>query len=193
MRLFSTLYDWMLRWAQHPHAPYYLAGLSFAESSFFPVPPDIMLAPMTLAKPRRAWRYALLTTIASTLGGIFGYLLGLLFFALIQPYLQKLGYLPAYEQIHHWFNAWGFWIMFIAGFSPLPYKLFTIAAGTLHIHLIPFVIASFTGRGARFFLVAGLIRWGGEPMQRLLRRYVDTLGWLTVLILVLAYLVYRYY
>jgi membrane protein YqaA with SNARE-associated domain len=191
MRLFSALYNLVMRWAKHRHAPYYLACLSFTESSFFPIPPDVMLAPMALARPQRAWWYAFLTTITSTLGGLFGYLIGLFFIALIYPYLQHLGYQPAYDRIQQWFNAWGFWIIFIAGFSPVPYKLFTIAAGALHIHLISFIIASFIGRGSRFFLVAGLMLWGGEPMERLLKRYIDILGWATIGLGVLAYCIYR--
>lgn len=151
MKLFSALYDRVMKWARHSHAQYYLAILSFAESSFFPIPPDVMLAPMSLAKPRSALWYALLTTITSTLGGIFGYVIGVFFFTLIHPYLVRFGYWPVYSQIQHYFNVWGFWIIFIAGFSPLPYKLFTIAAGTMHIALVPFIIASFIGRGSRFF------------------------------------------
>lgn len=190
MKLFSALYDRVMNWAKHPHAQYYLAILSFAESSFFPIPPDVMLAPMSLAKPRSAWWYAFLTTITSTLGGIFGYVIGVFFFALIHPYLIKFGYWPVYLQIQQCFNAWGFWIIFIAGFSPLPYKLFTIAAGTMHIALVPFIIASFIGRGSRFFLVSGLMMWGGEPMELLLRRYIDRIAWAALLIIAAGCLIF---
>lgn len=193
MRIFSSIYNKMMQWAAHPHAQYYLGVLSFLESSVFPIPPDVMLAPMSLAKPKSAWWYAFLTTITSVLGGLFGYVIGMFFFAIIHPWLIKFGYWDTYLQVKEWFNTWGFWIIFIAGFSPLPYKLFTIAAGTVEIALLPFTIASFIGRGSRFFLVAALMYWGGEPMERMLRRHVDRIGWITVLVLLFAYLCWYFF
>lgn len=180
----------MMLWARHPHAIYYLGILSFLESSVFPIPPDVMLAPMSLANPRRAWWYAFVTTITSTLGGLFGYIIGMFFFALIHPWLIHFGYWDTYLRVQHWFDLWGFWIIFVAGFSPLPYKVFTIAAGTLHIALLPFTIASFIGRGSRFFLVAGLMALGGERMEQLLRKYIDHIGWVTVFLIVVGCFVY---
>ncbi len=192
MRIFSKLYDKMLVWSAHPHAPWYLGILSFAESSFFPIPPDVMLAPMTLARPAAGWRLATLTTVTSVLGGTLGYLIGFLAFETVQPFIVEWGYEPAYLQAVAWFNDWGFWAIFIAGFSPIPYKVFTISAGALHMVFAPFVIASFIGRGGRFFLVAGLIRWGGTRMEAQLRRYVDVIGWGVVALCVIGYLVYRF-
>jgi membrane protein YqaA with SNARE-associated domain len=191
MRLFGKLYARVMVWARHRHAPYYLAGLSFAESSFFPVPPDAMLAPMALARPERAWHLAALTTTMSVLGGVAGYLIGWFAFDLVAPLMQSAGYWDRYLAVREWFDHWGFWAIFIAGFSPIPYKVFTIAAGVIHMALAPFILASVIGRGARFFMVAGLMRWGGAPMERALHRYVDFLGWITVLIVVAAYLVLR--
>ncbi len=191
MRLFSKLYDRALHWAAHPHASRYLAALSFAESSFFPIPPDVMLAPMSLAKPQRAWHYATLTTTASVLGGVLGYGIGLLAFDAIQPTLQTLGYWDEYELAKQWFTEWGFWVVLIAGFSPIPYKVFTITAGAVTLSFPLFVIASLIGRGARFFLVAGIIAWGGERMERALRSHVETVGWLALIVLVGAYLFLR--
>jgi membrane protein YqaA with SNARE-associated domain len=191
MRIFSYIYDKMLCWSCHRHAPYYLAGISFAESSFFPLAPDIMLAPMSLAKPQRAWIYATITTITSTLGGLFGYFLGAFLFTWLQPHLVQLGYGPLLQQTMVWFKQWGFWAIFLAGFSPIPYKLFTICAGALSLALLPFVLASIIGRGARFFLVAALMYWGGERMQHKLRGMVDMLGWLTVALIVIAYVCWR--
>ncbi len=191
MRLFSKLYDRALHWAAHPYAPRYLAALSFAESSFFPIPPDVMLAPMSLAKPQRAWYYATLTTAASVLGGVLGYGIGLLAFDAIQPALQTLGYWDEYELAKQWFTEWGFWVVLVAGFSPIPYKVFTITAGAVVLSFPLFVIASFIGRGARFFLVAGIIAWGGERMERALRSHVDTAGWMALIVLVVAYLLLR--
>lgn len=179
-----------MRWAQHPHAPRYLAGLSFAESSFFPVPPDVMLAPMVLANRRYARHYAALTTIFSVLGGLAGYAIGVFAFEFVQPWLKTLGYWDEYLQVRDWFAHWGFWAVFLAGFTPIPYKIFTIAAGVIAMALVPFVLASLIGRGARFFLVAGLIVWGGERIQRLLASYIDIIGWATVGMAVLLYVVF---
>jgi membrane protein YqaA with SNARE-associated domain len=180
MRIFSKLYERAMAWAAHRHAPWYLGGLSFAESSFFPIPPDVMLAPMSLARTERAWWYAGLTTVTSVLGGLFGYLIGAVAIEAVLPLIVDAGYGPRYEQVIDWFAVWGFWVVFIAGFSPIPYKLFTIAAGASAMALAPFAIASLVGRGARFFLVAGLMRWGGAPMEKLLRTYIDGLGWLVI-------------
>lgn len=191
MRVFSKLYAKVLQLAAHPHAVGYLAGLSFAESSFFPIPPDVMLAPMTLANPRRAWFFAALTTVASVLGGIAGYAIGLLAFDLIEPLLHRAGYWQAYLQATEWFTHWGFWAVLLAGFSPVPYKIFTIAAGVVALSFPLFVIASLIGRGARFFLVAALIYLGGEKMERQLRHYVEYLGWSLVVLAVIAYLLLR--
>jgi len=186
MNLFSSLYERVMSWAEHRHAPRYLAGLSFAESSFFPIPPDVMLAPMSLAQPTKAWKYAALTTVASVLGGMLGYLIGLLAFDLIEPMLHEFGYYNKYLLARDWFDNWGFWAVLLAGFSPIPYKVFTISAGVITMNFPLFVIASAVGRGARFFLVAGFMAWGGERMDGLLRRYIDWVGWLTVLLAIVV-------
>ena len=177
MRIFSALYSRALAWSRHPHAPWYLGGISFAESSFFPIPPDVMLAPMSLATPDRAWRYALITTLSSVLGGLAGYAIGHFGFDAIQPWLSTSKYWGSYQTAVNWFGEYGFWAVFIAGFSPIPYKVFTIAAGALSMGLFPFVLASIIGRGARFYLVAGLMRWGGARMEAVLHRTVDRIGW----------------
>lgn len=182
MSLFAKLYDMVMVWARHRNAPWYLAGLSFSESSFFPIPPDVMLAPMALARPNKAWRYAWITTISSVLGGIFGYLIGMFAYEFIEPLLQESHHWEKYSAVQGWFEQWGFWAIFIAGFSPIPYKLFTIAAGTLGMMFIPFVLASFIGRGARFFLVACLMVWGGERMEKSVRQYIDKIGWIVIVL-----------
>lgn len=191
VKIFSPLYARAMLWARHRHAPWYLGGLSFAESSFFPIPPDVMLAPMSLANPRRAMWFALLTTLTSVAGGLLGYLIGAYAFEAIEPWLRESRYWGAYEQAVAWFGEWGFWAVFVAGFSPIPYKVFTIAAGALSMALLPFTLASLVGRGARFFLVAGLMAWGGPRMEAVLHRYIDRLGWATVAAVVLGVLVYR--
>ncbi len=184
------LYEKVMSWAKHSHAEYYLSGLSFAESSFFPIPPDVMLMPMALATPNRAWFFALITTLASVLGGILGYMIGMFAYELVQPLLE--GQWSEYYHItQKWFNEWGFWAIFIAGFSPIPYKVFTITAGILSMSFIPFIIASGIGRGGRFFLVAGLMRWGGKSMEQMLKKYIDIIGWLVIILAIIFYLLLR--
>ena len=191
MRLFGPLYDKVLSWSAHPHARWYLGALSFAESSFFPVPPDVMLAPMTLARPADAMRLALLTTLASVAGGLLGYAIGYFALDMVEPVLHSAGYWDGYQQVRAWFGEWGFWAVLAAGFSPIPYKLFTIAAGALAMSVPVFALASIVGRGGRFFLVAALVRWGGPAMEARLRRNVEFIGWLVVGLLVFAWLLAR--
>jgi membrane protein YqaA with SNARE-associated domain len=182
MRLFAALYDKAMIWARHRYAPRWLALVSFTESAFFVIPPDIMLAPMALAQPSRAWRYAALTTLASVGGGLLGYGIGVLAFNFVEPLLHQWGYWDSYLKVRLWFEEWGGWAVLLAGFSPVPYKLFTIAAGVVAMPLIPFTLASLVGRGSRFFLVAMLMRFGGARMEGLLRKYVDVMGWIVVAI-----------
>jgi len=191
MKIFSALYQRAMQWARLPNAPRYLGLLSFAESSFFPIPPDVMLAPMSLANPDKAWRFALITTAASVLGGLLGYLIGIAAFDLIEPHLKLSSYWAHYQTAVSWFDKWGFWAIFVAGFSPIPYKVFTIAAGTLSMALLPFTLASAIGRGLRFFLVAGLMKWGGARMEAKLHQYVDRIGWATVALIAIAVVVLR--
>ncbi len=181
-----------MTWSRHPHAERYLAGLSFAESSFFPIPPDVMLAPMSLAKTDKAFRYALVATFASVAGGIFGYAIGMWFFELIQPLVSNGGVWENYFlRAKEWFLEWGFWAIFVAGFSPIPYKVFTITAGAIGMLFVPFLFASAIGRGARFFLVASLMRWGGKEMELKLKKYIDILGWFFIILGVIAYIIYK--
>lgn len=192
MKLFSKLYNKVMKWSRHPHAERYLAGLSFAESSFFPIPPDVMLAPMALAKTDKAFRFALITTLFSVAGGILGYTIGMWFFDLIQPLIGSGGrWEQQYMVTQKWFSEWGFWAIFIAGFSPIPYKIFTITAGAIGMLFIPFVIASAIGRGARFFIVASLMKWGGKEMELKLKQYIDFIGWFVVFCGVIAYIIYK--
>ncbi len=191
--MFQRLYDKALHWARHKHATVYLFCLSFAESSFFPIPPDVMLAPMALAQPDKALRFALFTTIASVLGGMLGYGIGYFMFDSISPWLETTHYWDKYIQAQNWFEEWGFWAVFVAGFSPIPYKVFTIAAGALNMIFIPFILASMVGRGARFFLVAVLIAAGGEKLETGLRQYMDRIGWAVVAIVGMAVGIYHFF
>ena len=191
MRLFGHLYERALVWSAHRHAPRYLAALSFAESSFFPIPPDVMLAPMVLARPPHWWRLAALTTVASVLGGIAGYAIGFVALEAVTPLLHKLGWYDGYLYARELYSEWGVWIVFIAGFSPIPYKLFTIASGAASMAFAPFVIASLIGRGARFFLVAWLVYALGPRVEPVLRKHIDTIGWAVVAAALVLWLVLR--
>ena len=191
MQIFSLLYQRAMVWSRHRHAPWYLGGVSFAESSFFPIPPDVMLAPMSLANPSKAWRFALITTLASVAGGLFGYAIGYFAFDALEPWLRTSQYWDSYQAAVGWFERWGFLAIFVAAFTPIPYKVFTIAAGTLSMALLPFILASIIGRGARFFLVAGLMKWGGARMEAAMHIYVERLGWATVALVVIGVLLYR--
>ena len=192
MKLFSTLYEKALNWSKHPHAPKYLSAMSFAESSFFPIPPDVMLMPMSLATPQKAFYYAWLTTIFSLLGGLLGYAIGYWAMDMLLPLIETIGWGEKMQRVEHFFAEYGVWIIFIAGFSPVPYKLFTVTAGASSMALLPFIIASLIGRGARFYLVAGLMKWGGARMEASIRKWVDWLGWAFVL-LISAYILFKIY
>lgn len=181
MKVFAPLYELVLRWSRHRYAERYLAALSFAESSFFPIPVDVMLAPMCLAERKKAWRYAANATLFSVLGGVAGYFIGVVGFEVIEPWLRDSHYWSAYETSREWFDQYGVWVIFVAGFSPIPYKVFTIAAGVAALNLPLFVIASVIGRGARFFLVASLIVWGGDGLEATLQKHVERIGWAVVL------------
>lgn len=182
--MFGWLYDKVIGWSSHRHAERYLGVLSFAESSFFPIPPDVMLAPMTLAKPMRAWWLASLTTLTSVVGGIAGYFIGALALDAVMPLVERAGYGDGFATIQEWFGRYGVATVLLAGFSPIPYKLFTISAGALGMNFPMFVLASLIGRGGRFFLVAGLIRFGGPRYEATLRKHIDTIGWAVVAIVV---------
>ena len=164
--MLRRLYDWVIGLAGHRHALPALALVSFAESSVFPVPPDVLLLPMVLARPKRAWVVALVCTLASVAGGVAGYAIGaLLFEAVGRPILDLYGYAAQFERFSAEYNAYGAWIVFGAGFTPIPYKVFTIASGVTGLDLMVFVLASALSRGARFFLEAALLYFFGEPIR----------------------------
>ncbi|MEE4304920.1 MAG: YqaA family protein [Wenzhouxiangella sp.] len=178
--MFRSLYDRVLVWSRHRHARRYLVGLSFAEATFFPIPPDVMLAPMVLAERASAWRLAFLTTASSVIGGLFGYLIGWLAIEAILPFIERVGYLHAYHSAVDAFETYGVWFVMLAGFTPIPFKIITIAGGALGTPMLGFVLGSVIGRGARFYLVAGVIWAGGERAADRLRNWVDLLGWLVI-------------
>ena len=183
--MFASLYDRVLEWSRHRYAERYLGVLSFAESSFFPIPVDVMLAPMCLADRKQAWRFASIATVFSVIGGVAGYAIGVIGFEMLEPWLAESHYWAAYETSREWFDRYGVWVIFVAGFSPIPYKVFTIAAGVAAINLPLFVVASVIGRGARFFLVASLIFWGGDRLETTLQKHVERIGWAVVALVVI--------
>jgi len=182
--IFAGLYNKVMRWAAHPHAERYLVGVSIFESIFFPVPTALMVAPMAVAKPERAVRIALIATSMSVLGGVVGYYLGYFAIGAIEPILHDVGYWEKYMTAQRWFEEWGFWAVVVAGFSPIPFKLFTISAGALSMALLPFVLAATVGRSAHFFLVSLLMAWAGPRMEPVVKKYIEWLGWATVILIV---------
>ena len=170
--MFDSLYPRIKALADSPYAEAALAAISFAESSFFPLPPDILLAPMALAQPRRAWRFALIATIASVLGGIVGYGIGALLYNTVGQWLIHLyGYGSKIEALKQTYAQWGWLVILVKGVTPIPYKLVTITSGLLGYNFPLFVVLSIVTRGARFFLVAGILNWFGEPLRPAFERH----------------------
>lgn len=188
------LYNWVLSWSERPQGPAALGVLAFAESSFFPIPPDPLLIALALGKPRRAFWFATICSIASVLGGIAGYLIGWGVWSAVSGFF--FNYVPgvtpeAFETVRSLYERWDFWAVFVAGFTPLPYKVFTLAAGVFQISLPIFVLASVTSRSARFFILAGLIYFFGPGIQGFIDRYFDRLVWAFFALLVGGFLLIR--
>lgn len=169
--MLRRLYDWTMSLAAGPRAPAALGAVSFAESSIFPLPPDLLLIPMVLANKTRAWSYAALCTVTSVLGGLAGYAIGaLLFVQLAQPILEFYGYLDKFESFRAQYNDWGAWIVFIAGVTPFPFKVITIASGATALNLPVFIAASIVARALRFYIVAALLYWLGPPIRTFIEK-----------------------
>ena len=173
MHFFSKLYQKVLTWSRHPYALRYLAIISFIESSVFPIPPEVMLVSMGLAKPQAIWGNMWIATVGSVLGGALGYAIGSYAGDLLVPYLQYWGYAHHYKIAQTWFHTWGLWGLVGSAFFPIPYKLFTLSAGAMHLAFLPFMLASFASRSIRFSLVSGVLFFGGERLHTLLTHYVD--------------------
>ncbi|MDH5392263.1 MAG: DedA family protein [Gammaproteobacteria bacterium] len=188
--IFAGLYNRTMFWAAHKHAEKYLAFVSFIESIFFPVPTALMLAPMAMANPDRAVRLAILTTVTSVAGGILGYFIGAYAMHLVEPVLINVGYIDKYNTAVAWFTEWGFWAVIVAGFSPIPFKLFTLSAGALNMALLPFILAALIGRSAHFFMVSLLMAWAGPKLESKVKHYIEWIGWLTVILIIAGYLIY---
>ena len=180
MPLFRPWYEKALAWSRHPKAPWLLTGLSFIEAIFFPIPPEVMLAPMSLAQPKRAFRFAAMSLAGSMAGMFIGYALGYFALEAAMPLVEKLGYAGQFEAIKQQAADNGFWLLLVAGFTPVPFKVFTIASGAVGMPLLPFFFGALIGRGKRVFLVAAAIRLGGERAERALHRHIEPVGWVAL-------------
>jgi membrane protein YqaA with SNARE-associated domain len=189
--MFLRLYDRVIALSAHRRAPAIMSVLSFTESSFFPIPPDVMLIPMCLARPLKSWQYAAVCTLFSVLGGMAGYLIGKLAFGWIEPWLMSSHYADAFRSAVAAFETWGFWYILLAGFTPIPYKVFTISAGVVGMPFPAFIAGSVAGRGGRFFLVAALIRLGGEQLAERMRKYIDLIGWIMIALVAVIFAVMK--
>jgi len=182
--MLRRLYDWAMGLAGSRHAPTGLFAISFAESSFFPVPPDVMLGPMVLARPERAFLYAGLCTLGSVLGGLLGYAIGFHLEPVGIWLLTLMGHADGQQAFHDWFEKWGLWVILIKGLTPIPYKLVTIASGLAHFSLITFIWASILTRGLRFFMVAGLLKYFGPAIREEFERRLALYSTIGVVVLV---------
>jgi membrane protein YqaA with SNARE-associated domain len=200
MKLFEPMYHWAMAWARHPRAPLLLTVFSVGEAVIIPVPPEVMLAPMCLAQPRQGFRFASLTLAGSMVGATIGYALGHYAYALLIPLFESLGWSGRIdEQVSHLRDLaagspWRtFWLFVLAGFTPIPLKIFTWAAGIVGVPFLPFMASMLVGRGKRVFLIAGAIRLGGERAERMLREHIEKVGWaaLGLLGIALAYVGWR--
>jgi len=191
--MFKALYDFTLRLSQSPRAPQALAVVSFTESSFFPVPPDVMLVPMVMAKPEKAWFYASICTLASVAGALLGYAIGALLYDSLGAWvIQFYGYGDKIENFRQLYQEHGHWIILIKGFTPIPFKLVTIASGLAGYNLFWFILLSLITRAGRFFLVAGVMNRFGGPLRALLEKHLTLVGILSLLAIVLGFVVVKY-
>ncbi len=186
-------YDWVMGLAARPDAMWALAAISFIESSVFPIPPDVLLIPMVLAARTRAWRIALVCTAASVLGGMAGYAIGtFLYEGVGRPLLEFYGYAARFAEFQGRYNEWGAWIVFIAGITPFPYKVITIASGVTGLDLATFTVASILARGLRFYLVAALLFWLGPPVRAFIERRLGLVTTVFVVLLFAGFVAIRY-
>ena len=191
--MLRRLYDWVLHWAETPYGSWALFLLAFSESSFFPIPPDILLIALAVAIPKKSLKYALICSAGSVLGGCFGYLIGWQFMASVGTRIVDFyGLTPKVEYIEVLYNKYDAWAVAIAGFTPIPYKVFTIAAGAFKINFSVFVVASLVSRSARFFLVGGLIYIFGPGIQSFIDKYFNILATVFTVLLIAGFLIIKY-
>lgn len=191
--MLRRLYDWTISLAASPYALWALAIVSFAESSFFPIPPDVMLIPMIIATPHRAWLIAGVCTVASVMGGAFGYWIGAtLYDSVGLPVLEFYGKTDKFDEFAERYNEWGAWAVIAGGITPLPYKLFTILSGSTGLNFWIFMVASFVARGLRFFIVAALLWKFGEPIREFVEKRLGLMFTLFCVLLIGGFFVLRY-
>jgi membrane protein YqaA with SNARE-associated domain len=191
--MLRSLYNWTMSFAGHRHAKWGLAGVSFAESSFFPIPPDVLLVPMVLANREKAWQFAGICTIASVLGGVVGYAIGAVLYETVGAWLMSLyGYTDKVEQFRQSYAEWGAWIILIKGLTPIPYKIVTIASGFAGYDLFSFIVLSVITRAARFYLVAGLLYFYGEPIRGFIEKRLELVMAVFAVIFVGGFVIARY-
>ena len=190
--MIKNLYNKTMALAGHPQAIFLLGALSFIEASFFPIPPDVMLIPMVLMNPSRAWLFALVATAFSVLGGIFGYIIGTFSYELIaEPLLYSLGKEAQMVDFSNKYNEIGFWAVITAGISPIPYKVVTIMSGATNLNFAVFLGASMASRGVRFFVVAGLLHFYGHEIRDFIERYLNWVFMLFVILLVVGFIGFK--
>ncbi len=180
--MFRKLYDWTLRMAGHRHAVRYMGAVSFAESSFFPIPPDVMVVPMIIARRDQAYWIATVCTVTSVLGGMLGYAIGAFFWESFGPWLAH--YIGLTDEVRHYFVQYGVWIILLKGFTPIPFKLVTIASGLAGFNFPLFVLLALITRGARFFLLAWALKRWGEPVQAFIEKRLTLVSWAVLIALV---------
>lgn len=195
MRILRRLYDWVLHWAATPYGAPALFLLAFAESSFFPIPPDVLLLALCIAVPSRSFKYALIASLGSVLGGIAGYGIGVSLWESLSGYFYH--YVPGFTEqtfayVQHLFATYDFWTVFTAGFTPIPYKVITIGAGVFEINFAIFLLASAISRSLRFFLVAGLIYKYGPTMRDFIEKYFNVLTLAFMILLIGGFVVIKY-
>ncbi|MCK4487498.1 MAG: DedA family protein [Desulfobacterales bacterium] len=192
--MLRRVYDWVLHWAETPYGTWALFALAFCESSFFPIPPDVLLITLSVVLPKKSLRYALVCSVGSILGGCFGYLIGWQFMATVgDAIIRFYGLTDKYEYIQQLYSLYDAWVVGIAGFTPIPYKVFTITAGAFRINFIVFLLASAVSRSARFFIVGGLIYLFGPKIQTFIERYFNALAIIFIILLILGFVLIKFF
>jgi membrane protein YqaA with SNARE-associated domain len=188
--MLRRLYDWVLSWAAHAYGAYALFLIAFVESSFFPIPPDVLLIALALGKPESAYRFALICSVGFVLGGVFGYVIGWQLMAAVgMPILELYNAVGKFEEVREAFLHYGGWAVAIAGFTPIPYKVVTIASGAVHLSFITFLVASALSRSARFYLASGLIYYFGPTVRTFIDKYFNILTIVFTVLLLLGFVV----
>ncbi len=188
---FDRLQTRVISIATHKHAPAYLGGVSFLEAFVFPIPPDFMLIPMIIADKRKAWYYAFITTISSVLGGLVGYFIGVFFYESVGLWLIEFyGMGPHFESLQNWYSEYGIWMIFVAGFFPIPYKALTVSSGVLSFALLPFILGSIIGRSTRFFMVSAVCYWAGDSVYRIMQKFGSKAMILISILLVTGFVIW---